>query len=373
MLMIEPTPYILGFIREVKNVWHGEVEVAYTGQNVTQAWDESVASDLVLDGSFFSEILRLWHQLSHDRYAMVHLAGWSHPLIVVALMICTVRRIPVSVESDTSRQVETALWRRWLKQMIYPLLFRLPRRFLPGGTRQAQYLQDYGVPSKKITIAQMTVDVDALISYYTGIDSERRVDVRQKYGIPKDSVALLFVGRLEPYKGIGDLLQAYLELRKSGEDCALLVVGEGTCRREIDDMALHVDGIVSTGRLSGSDLFDAYIAADVFVLPSLLEPWGLVVNEAMAFGLPVVVTDIVGCADDLVIPGVTGFVVPASQPEELVGAVRKLVIDAELRRSCVKASIEHIRPWTLRNEALRVARAWNEMLDERVTSLEKNL
>lgn len=360
MLMIEPTPYILGFVREVRSVWKGAVEVAFAERNLSQPWGECVVADEFLTAGFLPETRRLWARLKHGRYALVHLAGWSHPLIFTALLICALRGIPVTVESDTPRRAEPGGWRPWVKRMLYPWLFRLPRLFLPGGSRQAAYFSDYGVPDERIRIARMTVDVEAILTYRASVTPERRNRNRQRLGLAKDQVVFLFVGRLESHKGIRELLDAYREC--TAAHCALLIAGDGACRREVDEAAARVPGIMVTGRLAGADLLDVYAAADVFVLPSLREPWGLVVNEAMASGLPVIATDAVGCADDLIEQGATGLIVPAGKPAALARAMQHLAGDAGLRRAFSHAATERIRSWTLRNEAGRVTVAWREAL-----------
>lgn len=365
MLMIEPTPYILGFLREVRKVWKGEVDVFFTCRNLSQAWDEAPTKDFVLEGSFFSGSVKLWSLLKNNRYTLVHLAGWSQPLVFIALLICAVRRISVSVETDTSPHEETLAWRYWMKRLIYPLIFKIPQLFIPGGTRQAQYLSSYGVPAKKIRIAQMTVDVEELQAYKESAGAVVRDSMRSQYGFTEDTVVFLFVGRLEAYKGICELLEAYRQLRESGHtSSALLMVGDGAYRGEAEMIASVVDGVTITGRLSGADLFNAYIISDIMVVPSLVEPWGLVVNEAMAFGLPVIASDNVGCSDDLVIHEVTGLIVPAGQTEALVNALQKLALNASLRKAYAKKSSEHIRPWTLSNEAQKVTGAWLEVIGE---------
>ncbi len=120
---------------------------------------------------------------------------------------------------------------------------------------------------------------------------------------------MLYVAKLIPKKAPLVLLEAFARVRERHR-CALLFVGEGELRPELEAAAgpdVHLAGF-----LNQSELPEAYVAADVFCLPSVLhETWGLVVNEALNFGLPVVVSDKVGCAADLVRPGWNGFVVPA--------------------------------------------------------------
>jgi glycosyltransferase involved in cell wall biosynthesis len=361
MIMIEPTPYILSFIRQIKSVCPGEVDVLFVERDVSQQWVECVVEHRVLPLGFLMAARVLWAHLNSSRYSLVHIAGWSHPVILMALLICAMRGIPTAVESDTPLREEPAGWRRWLKRLGYPLLFRLPRIFLPGGSRQAAYFRDYGVPPERIRIAQMTVDVETMRAYHATVTREQRAHIRNRMGITAGQVAFLFVGRLEARKGIRDLLVAYASLReRSAVDCVLVIVGHGDCGRDVDEVAGRVAGIVATGRLVGTDLLNAYAAADVFVLPSRWEPWGLVVNEAMAFGLPVIATDAVGCIDDLVAAGVTGLIVPAGDSASLAEGMATLADDARLRYAFGAAGNSRIQSWSLRNEAGRVVSAWQE-------------
>ncbi len=125
------------------------------------------------------------------------------------------------------------------------------------------------------------------------------------------------------------LLEAFKRVRER-RGCALLLVGEGELRPALE--AAAGPDVRLAGFLNQSELPEAYVAADVFCLPSVEhETWGLVVNEALNFGLPVVVSDKVGCAADLVRDGWNGFVVPAGEPAPLADALEQLVRDADLR------------------------------------------
>ncbi|MBI3240881.1 MAG: glycosyltransferase family 4 protein, partial [Chloroflexi bacterium] len=125
----------------------------------------------------------------------------------------------------------------------------------------------------------------------------------------------LYVGRLEPHKGIQDLLDAFVDLPKESRKSHLIIVGDGSMRRLIESAARTHPAVEYLGRLSGNALIHAYSRADVFVLPSRVEPWGLVINEAMAASLAVIATDRVGCVDDLVREGENGRVL---KPGELI-------------------------------------------------------
>lgn len=360
-IYIEPAPYILDLLRVVREQYPSlALRVLFIAGSATQPWqavlDESTGT--ILPARRFTAIRRLWAALGADRVDLLHLAGWGHPLLLAALFMAALRGIPVAVESDTPLLVASLTWRARLKRFLHPLLFRLPRVFLPGGQPQAQYLRYYGVPDDRIHIAQMTVDTEAIAAHVAARSPWGHEGLRDRWGLSREATVFLYLGRLEPVKGIEDLFAAFHLLRQTRTDVELLLVGDGSLRSVCECHAAGCRAIRIAGRLQGADLFDACVVADVLVLPSRSEPWGLVVNEAMAAGLPVVVTDVVGCIDDLVIEGQTGWVVPPADPRALGMAMQRLADDQEGRDRMGERARAHISGWTLESEAGKVMQAW---------------
>lgn len=364
MIYLEPAPYIVAFVDCVRGAWRGAVDVAYVELSRSQPWDYRTRSDaeIVLPGGTAAAIRALGRRIAGGRYRLIHLAGWGHPVLTAAMLLARLYRIPVTIESDTQRRPEKTTWKSVAKRMLYPWLFAIPKVFLPGGTRQAAYLKDYGVDETRIRVAQMTVDVARIRSHADGRKSALRAAFRDRFQIPARAVVVLYLGRLEPHKGIEDLLQAHALIAPSRPDLCLLIVGDGSMRAHVEAAAAASVSIVYAGRLSGNDVWDAYCAADVFILPSRDEPWGLVVNEAMAAGLPVIVSDRVGCADDIVRESVTGLVAPAEAPELLANAMARLVDAAPLREAMGQSASDLIAGWTLDNQAVRTVAAWRQVL-----------
>jgi glycosyltransferase involved in cell wall biosynthesis len=295
---------------------------------------------------------------------LVHLAGWGHPLLLAARVAAWLRRIPVTMESDTPLPVGLPFWKRAVKRLLYPMLFKLPSRFLPGGSRQAAYLRHYGVAGEKISIAQMTVDVAVIMRHIDGIDRAQRAKIRRDLGLPDDATVFLYVGRMEPHKGLQELIEAFGTLPQDVRSPAvLLLVGDGAMNEMLSRAVKANPRIRWSGRLSGLALLDAYAVADVFVLASRFEPWGLVVNEAMAAGLPVIATDRVGCVDDLALQSETGLVVPAESPDALADAMKSLLLDRPLREKMARNARSVIAGWTLENEAEIIVNTWKKLLN----------
>ena len=158
----------------------------------------------------------------------------------------------------------------------------------------------------------------------------------------------LFVGRLIESKGLDVLLNAFQRFR-GGE---LWIVGDGPLQGALNQAARADPRIRMLGHVEGKDLPAVYADVDALVLPSLYEPWGLVVHEALANGLPVMVTDQVAAADDLVESGVNGYVVPAGSVEAFEAAMRDVAAWSQERRQLsMRRSAETIRRCSVKRGA----------------------
>lgn len=362
LVYVEPTPYILGLVSMLNRLWPAGVEVLFMKENVSQAWGLELdrRQMTVLPGGLTAGVGLIRSRLDSGAYGIVHLAGWAPLLMPASMLLSRCRQLPVTVETDTPLPAGLPLWKRLLKSLLYPLLFRLPATFLPGGKRQAAYLRHYGVGEERIVPANMTVDVASISRHVDGFDPGRRSRIRADLGVPSEATVFLYVGRLEPHKGLQELLDAFSRLPAEDGPVSLLLVGDGSLR-EMLDRAMSADPRIRwPGRLSGTALWDAYAAADVFVLPSRFEPWGLVVNEAMAAGLPVIASDRVGCVDDLVRPGETGLLVQAESAPRLASAMTSLR-DEGLRKNMSRNARRLIGGWTLENEAAIIVNTWERL------------
>lgn len=359
MLYIEPAPYILDLIRVTRERNPDiQLRVYFTTAALTQDWGSQLDNvAILLPVNSWSALRVLVSDIVQGEFDVLHLAGWGNPLMLCSLIVGGLFRRKITIESDTQLPIGLAFWKRAIKRVLYPAIFLMVDIAFPGGSRQKQYFLHYGVPEHKIRIAQMTVDVSRIIECVQDfrVDSKDR---RVKLGIPEDAVVFVFVGRLEEYKGITNLVSAFKSLSNKQQNAYLLVVGDGSCRLEIEDAAINNSRICYVGRKNYLGVLESYSVADVCIVPSLFEPWGLVVNEAMAAGLPVIVSDRVGCAEDLVLDGQTGFIVSAGNVNQLAGAMERLAKSAELRRRMGETGRERISGWKLEDEGDILSREW---------------
>jgi glycosyltransferase involved in cell wall biosynthesis len=218
--------------------------------------------------------------------------------------------------------------------------------FIVPGKSAAEYLRSFGIPDRVIFTAPNAVDNDF---FATAARSARAqaTELRAKLKLPRRYY--LFVGRMVAEKGISLLLQAYQQLEAGlRESVGLVLAGDGPARAQSEAQAalLQPGSIVFTGFLHREELAIYYGLAECLVFPTFSDPWGLVVNEAMACGLPVIATDVAGASPDLVSDGWNGRVVPAGDLDGLVLAMRELAENPASLQQMAARSSERIARYT---------------------------
>ena len=175
-------------------------------------------------------------------------------------------------------------------------------------------------------------------------------------------MTFLYVGRLDPEKGTDVLLRAWARVEPSGS-ARLQIVGTGTLDSSLRRLTteLGLTRVTFEGFVRQSDLLGCYGRADVFVFPSLSDPWGLVINEAMASGLPVITTSAPGGARELVKNGENGFIVLPGDADALAAAMSKLGGDPGLRQRMGRSSSQIVQKFS--------PSAWAEAVAEMVAAL----
>jgi glycosyltransferase involved in cell wall biosynthesis len=194
-------------------------------------------------------------------------------------------------------------------------------------------------------------------------DQAARVDraaVRAGWNIPQNATVAVFCAKLQQWKAPLDLLEAFAQA--AVPNSYLVYAGDGPEKENLERRAaeLGLTGSVKfLGFVNQSQLPSTYAASDFLVLPSLFEPFGLVVNEAMLCGLPAVVSDRVGAKFDLVRPNENGYVFPAGDVEALAGVLRQMMSDPEKRAGMSAAARRRMETWSPKEYADGVARAVN--------------
>jgi glycosyltransferase involved in cell wall biosynthesis len=276
------------------------------------------------------DILR---DLAAQEYDLIWAHGYAHLTTSLAMLAGRMRGAPVLLREEQTLLHGRPWYNRALKRAaLRPLLHRAFGLYV--GEQNRRWLLQHGVDPTRLFPARYCVDNDYFQRRATELAARRR-ELRASFGISTDAPVLVFCGKLIAKKQPLLLLDAFEKLRRR-HPCWLLLVGDGPLRGAVEDLVRRrrLPDVRLTGFLNQSELPAAYTAGDVFTLPSAFhETWGLVVNEAMNFSLPLVVSDKVGCGEDLVRAGWNGFVVPHGSVDALAHALGTLVCDSSLRRT----------------------------------------
>jgi glycosyltransferase involved in cell wall biosynthesis len=219
---------------------------------------------------------------------------------------------------------------------------RLCSAFVVAGQSSKIYLKELGIADERIFIAPNAVDTSL---FATLAKKARRTgpELRKRHSLPPRY--FLYVGRLVRAKGVFDLLEAYVLLRAEHRgQVGLVFVGDGGDRSELMRRASQIapGSIQFTGFVQRDNLPEFYTLADALIFPTHSDPWGLVVNEAMSCSLPVIATQVAGCAPDLVKNEWNGFIVPPENPTRLAAAMSALASDSGLLLEMGNRSRERI-------------------------------
>jgi len=236
------------------------------------------------------------------------------------------------------------------------LVLRHSSCYVVPGTATKEYLLRRGISASKIFIAWNAIDNDAIAQECKESLKKGNVKkLRGRLGLENKKM-ILSVAYLLERKGLQYLIQACAKLKKEYNDFALVIVGDGPYKQDLKRFSVQNDvETIFAGYVS--NLVDYYLAADLFVLPTLQDVWGFVINEAMMCGCPIITTYDAGASRDLVRNGVNGYVVEARNVEQLYQAVKNILCDDRLRQEMKKASRSMIRDFSYEKslEGYRVA------------------
>ncbi len=287
--------------------------------------------------------------LKRENFDAILINAYNFFTYLIVYLVCWARRIPVLVRWESNRIRKRGKAKAYLRDLIVGYMARKANACLAIGTYTRQSYLDYGVSPKRIFMSPYTVDNDFFISRAQSFRNSRSV-IRERWDLPTDATIFLYAAKLIPRKNPLDVVRAF----EAMPDGALLcMAGDGQLRNILESYVLEkgMKSVRFLGFIGQNPLAELYAAADVFVLPSSYETWGLVVNEAMCFGLPIVCSDAVGAAPDLVINGQNGFVYRSGDVEGLREALTRLAKDEGLRTRFGRASLERIHRWTVDQSA----------------------
>lgn len=358
-------PYRTLQLNEFSKIENVEIEVYYTDKpNENRKWNTNkpdgfkefdlngmrIAGKFGYINSGLREIVK-----NND---LIMLGCYEQPTYILLSILCKLFNKPYILSFDgisTNRLEEKE---NPIKKFIKSIVIKNANYIMGNGIVSKRYFNEvFGYPLDRIYNQYLTVDSDKINTLY--IDKEKyRNEYREKLGINKDEKVLIYSGRLIDIKNVDSVIKAISKLNRN--DITFLITGGGELEEELKILSykLGVKTIITGFMSDQEELFKHYFVGDALILPSKYEPWGLVVNEAMFAGLPVIVSDICGCSLDLVQIGKNGTIIKAKDINNIKDAIDEILY---IKDKMEIKSREIISKWTFKNSKLNLNKIINNI------------
>jgi len=271
----------------------------------------------------------LFYYLLHDEYDIIIAKNLNSVSTYIAFLASRIRRKPLIVWEETWYKPTSGLLRKIIFLPSLKML-KVSDSLIVSGSRARDFYLSLGFNKNKIFVAPNASH------FYEEVNKIESKKILKKYNLEGKKI-ILYLGRLIERKGIKYLIEAFKLIQKNHKNFALLIAGTGNeevkLQKYCDSLDLH--NVLFLGYVSEKVKHNLYSIADVFVLPSiktegLAEVWGMTVNEAMSSGTPVICTEAVGAAYDLIVDGFNGYIVKERDSEALTQAILKTIIDNQI-------------------------------------------
>jgi len=289
----------------------------------------------------------LWRLVTNGGFDAVCLGGYYFREAWTVLVAAKWSGIPIILCTDAhslkSRRAKSRVALA-VKKRIVGRIFRMAAAVITSSSKAEIFLHSLGVPTERIFMGRSVVDNTWWIERAAQVD---RAALRQEWDLPVKARVVLYCAKLQPWKRPWDLLEAFS--RANVLDSYLIFAGDGPLRTTLEQRSRDLgvaDRVRFLGFVNQMGLPAVYVASDLLVLPSDYEPFGLVVNEAMLCGRPVIVSDRIGARYDLVREGETGSVFPCGDVEALADTLRSLLSDRSQLDRMGAAAKERMQTWT---------------------------
>ena len=297
-------------------------------------------------------------ELRKNRYDALLVNGHRQATTLIGVFAAKALGIPVFMRCETHLGLPVSRIKRFVRKRLMTFLYtRLCSACLPIGTRNREFYLAHGVNEASLFSVPYAVDNDFFAKASESL-AERR-NLRAALQLPPDKPLVLFVSKLMSRKRPMDLMVAFHNVRNSGIDAALAFVGSGEQETDLKEYIRqqHLPDVHFFGFRNQSELPKFYSVADVFVLPSENEPWGVVINEVMCAGLPVIASNEIGAVDDLVRHGENGFTYKSADVDTLTEYLSQALRAPEMRARMGEESRRIIARWDYERCVLGIKQA----------------
>jgi glycosyltransferase involved in cell wall biosynthesis len=289
----------------------------------------------------------LWKFIRQGKFdAVISHIGYVRATFWIAYFASRSVGIPFIFGTDASRiepRDESKL-KLAVKRIVWPAVFSLAGQVLTASSAGRDLMISLGFPPDRVSMTLDTVDNAWWLAQASSVD---RSEARKSLGFAPHEKIIVFCAKLQPWKRPADLLHAFASA--AIPNAKLVFAGDGAQRAELErEVAARgiADKVRFLGFVNQSQLPALYKSADLMVIPSRYEPFGLVVNEAMLCGCPVVASDRVGAVRDLITPGETGYVYPCDDRVALASSLQNALGDPARLESIRQNALQRISSWT---------------------------
>lgn len=356
------TPYIIARYNAINTVLKGELEVWFQAKtDINRHWKDfppikfsySFLEDRPIriigtDVATFHVNLGVIDLLNRkqNQYKEVIICGWDSFTYWYTVFYCKLKHIPLTLWAGSTEYEKS--WRRTVFMPIILLIVHSADAYFAYGTRAKKFLMQLGAQVSKIKIFINSVDIQYFVVQAKKYKN-KKVALKKNFGIKNNDFVFLYNGQLIERKGILDLIEAFKKLHAVYGNTCLLIVGSGPLSESITpDGAIHV-----VGHVEYSELPKYYAIADALILPSHEEVWGLVVNESLASGVPVIVSHVVGAAADLVRQGKNGYIFEAGNVGQLLLSMKRMLTHAKTLCKMAQSSVLDTEPYIMARQVFR--------------------
>ncbi len=315
-----------------------------------------------LGPSFFNLInMGIIKELLKEKYDAILIHGYTTLTNWFSFLFAWITKTPIIIRGETDFLKEGSFFNYFIKKLLLSPLFKKIDAFMYSYIKNKEFFMNYGVSEKKLFFLPCAVDN----SFFEKKVNRNSLKIKNKLKISENSLILLFVAKLIPRKRPMDLIKAFEYLNKK-ENIVLMFVGDGPEREKIERYVKdkNLKNIHFVGFKNQSKLPKYYSIADVFVLCSEHDPSPKAMNEAMASKLPIIATDKVGTAYDLVKNGKNGYIYPVGNIKKLAKCLDKILEDKKTIKKMGKKSFEIVSKWTFEEDVKGILKALGSIYEK---------
>lgn len=336
-----PAPYRVGVFKELSHYFNLETYFdTCANENRSSEW-------FCKSGDFSFSILDNDEARQRFKQALKNINKFDFVLAydpvrkpaIKAIFKCRFHNVPYYVNNDGA-----IINKNFLKDSLKKFLYRGAKACFSSGHSATEYFKYYGIPEERIPVHNFSslTKEDILLK---PVSEEEKSNLRRQLNI-EDKKTVITVGQFIHRKGFDVLLRAW---KQADDKAQLLIIGGGDEQISYEKFVKEngLQNVRIIGFMQKEDLFRYYCASDIFVLPTREDVWGLVVNEAMAVGLPVITTDNCNAGLELIENGINGYIVPVENDNELAEKILYLLSDSSLCKSMSINNLEKIENFTI--------------------------